>query len=251
MRTITKIFTFILFLGFNFTIHAQSWKPYDDFESGFINTNKWDVFNVDNNGNVKGTVSVVNIGSNKKMRIVHYPVTATSGEYIYIELKQFRSSIQGVRANINVHSCTGNQEARVETNFGYIDKTGSNFNVLVAQSSVRPHQNVIAGISFVDRYASNGDYVTYDRDESWNGIYPKNTITGKNKVVSVRTNKNNGKSIYWYVQNSGQSVRHMSTKVKALPFVLKRNYVSTRRREAVGHSADNCIIDIDNVMVYR
>lgn len=251
MSKINKITACLLLLAFNFTASALSWQPYDDFQTGFINTNKWDVFNVDSSGKIKGTASVVSLGANRKMRIIHYPVTTTSGEYIYIALKQYRNAIQGIRANINVHSCTGNQEARLETNFGYLNKVGSDFNVLTAQTSVRPHQNVIAGISYIDRYKPNGDYVSYTNDESWNGLYDVGAIAGKNKVVSVRVNKETGKSIYWYVQNDGLSVRHMPVKAKSLPFSLKKNFLSTRRREAVGHSAQNCIVDIDDVMVYR
>ena len=248
MSKLTKIIGLTILMGFNICASAQSWQLYDNFNSGVLNTNKWDVFNVDQNAQVQGTVTVVN----NRMRIVHYPVPSPSeDQYIYIGLKQFRSAIKGIRADIKVHSCTGNQEARLETNYGYVDKTGSNFNVLTAQSSVRPHQNVIAGITYIDEYKPNGDYVDYVKDESWNGMYDTGQLADRFKIVSVQVSPNTMKSVYWYVAGANQSVRHMPKKVNALPFALKRNYISTRRREDVGHSADNCTIEIDNVMVLR
>ena len=247
MITLCRLFLITLALTLYSNANAQSWKVYDNFDSGFINSSKWDVYNMDSNGNVKGTVTVVN----KKMRIVHYPLTATSGSSFYIELKQFKNTIQGIQADIKVHSCTGKQEARLETIFGYTSRIGTDYNVVTAQTSVRPHQNVIAGVSFIDRYKSNGDYVSYTKDDSWNGLYDFPPITNKTKRVYVRVNKGNKKTMYWYVAGANQSVRHLPKAVKALPSSLQDHYISSRRREDIGDSMQNCIIDIDNVKVYR
>ncbi len=186
------------------------------------------------------------------MRIQHFaPSLMNEGKNIYVELKQFRLKVLGIRADIKVHSCTGKPEGRIETNFGFKNRIGTDYNVITAQHSVRPHQDVIAGLTFIDRYKANGDHVSYTADESWNGKYDVGQLANKSKRISVKVNRQNKKTVYWWVNGANQSVRHLPKAVGNLPLSLRRNYISTKRREDIGDSMETCIIDVDNVYVYR
>lgn len=252
MKKIVSVFVLATTFFISTQSGAASWILYDDFNSGVLDVNKWEVQGLTSNGPLEGEIAVVN----NKLRITHYPPAIgadASGQIIGLLMKQYRASISGVRADVKVHSCDGEQQARVQTVVGYTEQPQPDqYNLMVAQSSIRPDQNTIAGLSFIDTWARNGAYIDFVSDVFWGGFYGIDQIADKTKRISVRVNKENMRSMYWYVAGEGQSVKHLPDPVTSVvPFKLRRHVISTRRRDNDGMSSQNCIVDYDNVMVFR
>ncbi len=88
--------------------HSASWQLYDDFNSGSLDSAKW------NNGS---TVSAVTV-ENGKLKIDHN--AGNPGKSGYITLLENPENIYGLKASVTISSCTGDVRARIAANPGEI-----------------------------------------------------------------------------------------------------------------------------------
>jgi len=104
------------------SIHAQTyvWKKYDDFNSGVINTNKWDI------DDSSATITI----DNGRVKFVHNAGFANDSAFLTI--KKGVTNIWGIKATIQFESCTApapdytDVRARVGANIGEEAETLTN-----------------------------------------------------------------------------------------------------------------------------
>jgi hypothetical protein len=112
MKKISLMFNlfFIITLVFSVKVYAD-WELYDDFNTGStIDTEKWGV------DDSSGTITI----ENQRAKFVH--AINHPNDSLYLNFHQNPETIAGIRATVNVASCTGDVRARV---VGYAGKVGS------------------------------------------------------------------------------------------------------------------------------
>jgi len=103
------IFTCIAVLLFGFTAYAQeNWQLYDDFNSGQIDLQKWEI------DDSSATITV----ENGRAKFVHEEGHVLDGSYLLIT--QGLKTLKGIKATITVESCTGDVRARLASFTGKI-----------------------------------------------------------------------------------------------------------------------------------
>ena len=106
---ISIVFTCIALLLFGFTAYAQTnWQLYDDFNSGQIDSSKWDI------DDSSATITVEN-GRAKFMHKSGFPNDSS-----YLFLIKNPKTIAGIKATITVESCSGDVRARMASFVGKI-----------------------------------------------------------------------------------------------------------------------------------
>jgi hypothetical protein len=107
------VFACIAVLLFGFTAYAQeNWQLYDDFNSGQIDPQKWEI------DDSSATITV----DNGRAKFVHQEGYVRDGSYLYIT--QGLKTIKGIKATITVESCSGDARANMTS---FIGKIGNDY----------------------------------------------------------------------------------------------------------------------------
>lgn len=107
------VFTCIAVLLFGFTAYAQeNWQLYDDFNSGQIDLQKWEI------DDSSATITV----ENGRAKFVHEEGHVRDGSYLIPT--QGLKTLKGIKATITVESCTGDVRARLS---GFTGKIGDDY----------------------------------------------------------------------------------------------------------------------------
>jgi len=121
------VFISIAVLLFGFTAHAQTnWQLYDDFNSGSIDTKKWEI------DTTNGSITV----DNGRAKIVHQ--AGQAGNYSGLYILKNPKTIIGLKATITVESWTGDVRARITT---FIGKIGDDY--VYTSHEIRPDPGYI------------------------------------------------------------------------------------------------------------
>jgi hypothetical protein len=91
-----------------------TWELYDDFESGVIDLDRWDI-------DIDDSSATITIESGRA-KFVHNPGFAES--YSWLKFKKGVKKIRGIRATVEVESCTGDVRGRIA---GWIGMVGDDY----------------------------------------------------------------------------------------------------------------------------
>jgi len=158
--TLTLLYILIMTALTDSAVHA-GWVLYDDFNSGVINSSKWDI----DNSSADITVQ------NGKVKFVHKQGFPNDSSKLIFKTSQ---PILGIRANVYVVSASGDLKARIGS---YIGKTENNEDVWQQISVRQEHTNICGAVSVEN--ASGWLY-----DIFYTGFYyPNRTIFPENPIL--------------------------------------------------------------------
>ena len=128
------VFTCIAVLLFGFTAYAQeNWQLYDDFNSGQIDSKKWEI------DDSSATITV----ENGRAKFVHKEGYANDSSWLLVT--QNLKTLKGIKATITVESCSGDVQARLAS---FIAKIGDDY--VFTTHRIRADQDYIsANLSIV------------------------------------------------------------------------------------------------------
>ena len=82
---------------------SLEWRKYDNFNSGVIDPDRWDV------DDSSADISIVD----GRARFEHLAGEVYADDSSWLKIKKGRKKIKGIRATVTVESCTGNVQARI------------------------------------------------------------------------------------------------------------------------------------------
>ena len=122
------VFTGIAVLLFGFTAYAkENWQLYDDFNSGQIDPQKWEI------DDSSATITV----ENGRAKFVHIEGHANDSSWLL--LTQSLKALKGIKATITVESCSGDVRARLAS---FIGKIGDDY--VFTQHEIRADRDYIS-----------------------------------------------------------------------------------------------------------
>lgn len=224
MNKYLVMFLILLISGGFCTANAE-WRLYDDFESGSIDTQKWDV------DDSSATISI----ENGEARFDHK--AGYREDSSWLKILDNPQTIAGVRASIRVESCTGDVRGRIGGDVGSIQD-----NIVFAILQARPERGILGG--WVDELSPAQNYA-YVRslggaDFYYNWDKPLN-ILGNDYVLEMMFSNEN----ITFKTDNGEGVLTYAEALDPLanPFLA----IGTRSNTGEGF----CTVYFDDVYVYR
>ena len=221
-RKIVLLSVMILTLGSPMLSFAAGWELYDDFNSGTLDTQKW---------NNKSTVSTITI-ENQRVKIIHN--AGFPNESGYLNMTQSPGSILGVRAAITIASCTGDVRTRIA---GHSADIGEDH--VWSSLQFQPGSNRIYSASGLEGPAPDYAWIY---DTHYGEFKNPLNLLGKTYTASMFF-ANDG--ISYKVQGLGEIVYKYGSAVS--PVTDPWSAIGTRSTNGDGP----CTIYVDNVYVYR
>jgi hypothetical protein len=223
------------------------WKKYDDFSSGVIDLNKWEV------DNTSATISI----ENGKAKFVHTP--GLPGNNSWLKIKKDITNLWGIKATVQFESCTApapdytDVKARVGAMIGMeaLDPA----NRLWASLGIEPYyQNDPSPrlYGFVDVFhlvPSPGSLITY----LFESYFPRETGAVPGDVIGIPltiTQQWTAKSVKFIVKDKGKTTYNYDKTYKVKPITDP-----TRILVGIGTESDSgfgtCTVTFDDVYVLR
>ena len=136
------VFTCIAVLLFGFTAYAQeNWQLYDDFNSGQIDPQKWEI------DDSSATITV----ENGRAKFVHKEEFANDSSWLLVT--QNSKTLKGIKATITVESCSGDVRARLAS---FIGKIGDDY--VYTAHRIRADQDYISASLLILGPAPDHEY---------------------------------------------------------------------------------------------
>lgn len=156
MRFITFTILIICILSINSKSYAD-WELYDDFESGVINTDKW---------HIDESSADIEI-ENGRVKFTHK--AGFPNDSSWLSIIQDKYGIEGIKATVNVDSCTGDVRGRVGGDFAM----STDIWAFAAINIRAERQRIDSGISvldFSDIFLYDAFYTTFNNPIELNSI---------------------------------------------------------------------------------
>jgi hypothetical protein len=231
------------------SVYAQTyvWKKYDDFNSGVIDLNKWEI------DNTSATISI----ENGKAKFVHTP--GLPGNNSWLKIKKQITNVWGIKATIQFESCTApapdytDVKARVGAMIGMeaLDPA----NRLWASLGIEPYyQNDTSPrlYGFIDVFhliPSPDSLITY----LFETYFPRETGAVPGDVIGIPltiTQQWTAKSVKFIVKDKGKATYNYDKTYKVKPITD-----ADRTLVAIGTESDSglgtCTVYFDDVYVLR
>jgi hypothetical protein len=231
------------------SVYAQTyvWKKYDDFNSGVIDLNKWEI------DNTSATISI----ENGKAKFVHTP--GLPGNNSWLKIKKQITNVWGIKATIQFESCTApapdytDVKARVGAMIGMeaLDPA----NRLWASFGIEPYyQNDTSPrlYGFIDVFhliPSPDSLITY----LFETYFPRESGAVPGDVIGIPltiTQQWTAKSVKFIVKDKGKATYNYDKTYKVKPITD-----ADRTLVAIGTESDSglgtCTVYFDNVYVLR
>jgi hypothetical protein len=231
------------------SVSAQTyvWKKYDDFNSGVIDTNKWDI------DNSSAAISI----ENGKAKFVHNP--GFPGDSAWLKIKKKQTNVRGIKATIQFESCTfadpANRDvrARVGANIGAEATTPTNR--VFSSLGLEPYYN--NGDSprlygFINVWDTNvsPDVIIADR---FYGYFPREAGEVAADVIGIPftiTEQWTAKSVKFMIASEGTATYNFDKTYKIKPYTDP-----TKALVGIGtvsnSGAGTCTVYFDDVWVLR
>ena len=180
---------FILFTAIIFAFSTSAlagWELYDDFSSGAIDTQRW---NVDD---TSATISV----ENERAKFIHQGGITDDSNYLLF--KQTPSNILGIKADVLIESCTGDVRARIGGTSGSVGE-----NHVWSALQVQPSKERIYTSSSLEgpppdyTWVEDLHYAQYERPITVTGVSFNLTMVLSNDKISYEVD-GRGKIVYKY-----------------------------------------------------
>jgi hypothetical protein len=241
----------LVFLGVMIvnSVYAQTyvWKKYDDFNSGLIDTNKWDI------DNSSATISI----ENGKAKFVHNP--GFPGNNAWLKIKKEITNVWGIKATTQFESCTApapdytDVRARVGAIIGMEEVTPTNR--IWASLGIEPYydNNTYPRLyGFIDVFhliPSPDNLIAY----LFEGYFPRETGEVPDDVIGIPltiTEQWTARSVKFTVTNKGKITYNYDKTYKVKPITD-----AARTLVGIGTESDSglgtCTVYFDDVYVLR
>jgi hypothetical protein len=217
----SMLFTCIVILLFCFTGYAQTdWQLYDDFNSGQIDPNKWEI------DDSCATITV----ENGQAKFVHQEGHANDSSYLLIT--QMLRTLKGVKATITIESCSGDVRARIAS---FIGKIGVDY--VYTAHEIRADRDYIS--SSLPILGPAPEY-KYKKDFYWGHFKRPNVYTGSSFTMSMVLSRN--QAIYG-VEGQGELEFSFPNTLSVTDNFFKG--IGTRSPSGVG----TCIVYFDDIYI--
>jgi hypothetical protein len=222
MKRLT-VFCFILAFLFGLATDGYAgWQLYDDFNSGSIDSKKWEV------DDSSATITV----ENGRAKFVHQSGHARDNSWL--EMIQNEKTIKGIKATITVESCSG--DVRVRT-AGFIGKIEDDI-IFTANEIRADRQHISYYLSVIDP-AQN---YSWKADLFWGHFkYPLNILTIPYTLSMILSSD---KAIF-AVDGQGETELVFPSKLSPTDELFRA--IGTRSNSGTG----TCTAYFDDVFVYR
>ena len=231
------------------SVSAQTyvWKKYDDFNSGVIDPQKWDI------DSSSATISI----ENGKAKFVHNP--GFPGDNAWLEINKGITNVWGIKATIQFESCTAPAP-------DYTD-VRARFGAIIGMEAANPTNRIWASLGIEPYYQNN----TYPRlygfidvfhlipspDELitylFDSYFPRETGEVPNDVIGIPltiTEQWTAKSVKFTVTNKGKITYNYDKTYKVKPIT-----VAAQAFVGIGTLSDSglgtCTVYFDDVYVLR
>lgn len=213
-------FILALILGTKGTCYA-SWQLYDDFNSGQLDPQKWEIDNSSASISVEGG----------RVKFVHREGNPNDSSYITLILSP--ELVRGIKATITVTSCSGDVRARIAS---FIGKIGEEY--VWSETALRPDRTYIS--TALPVLGPAPDY-EYSRDMFW----------GRFKAPSVIQNTPYTMSMILSIEKAHIRVEGQGEVEYTFPQILSPSDdpfkgIGTRSTSGIG----SCTVYVDDVYIY-
>lgn len=250
MKTRWGLFV-LIFLGVLIanSVYAQTyvWKPYDNFNSGVIDPNKWDI------DDSSATITI----ENGMAKFVHNP--GFDGDSAWLKIKKKITNVWGIKAKIEFESCDfANPDER-----DVRARVGANVGVEAATLTNRVWSSL-----GLEPYYNNGDsprlygYINvWDTTQSpevlvtdiFSGTFPRENGEAPGDVIGIPfiiIEEWTAKSVKFTVVNEGKATYNYASTYKVIPIKdPTKAFVGIGTLSASG--AGTCTVYFDDVWVLR
>jgi len=231
------------------SVSAQTyvWKKYDDFNSGAIDTNKWDT---------DASSAVISI-ENGKAKFVHRPGFA--GDNAFLTIKKGVTNVWGIKATIQFESCTApapnytDVRARVAANIGVEAVTPTNR--IWASLGIEPYYanntypRIYGFINVWDTTPSPDELIT----DLFYAYFPREIGEVPDDVIGIPftiTEEWTAKSVKFTVANKGKTTYNYDKTYKVQPITD-----ATKAYVGIGTASNSglgtCTVTFDDVYVLK
>ena len=223
MMRIWMIFIYVAAILMGTTIYAgAAWQLYDDFNSGSIDTQKWEI------DDSSATITV----ENGRAKFVHQSEHA--GDSSYLLLIENPKTITGIKATLTVESCSGDVRARMAS---FIGKIGADY--IYSAHEIRADRNYIT--SSLPLLGPAPDY-QYKYDYFWGNFKNPLNYIGLPFTMSMVLHRDHAE---YGVE--GQGAIELSFPVTLAPTDDHFKGIGTRSNSGVG----TCTVYFDDVYIDR
>ena len=219
----SMVFTCIAMLLFAIPVCAQTdWQLYDDFSSGQIDPNKWEI------DDSSATITV----ENGRAKFVHQQGHANDSSYLLIT--QMLRTLKGVKATIAIESCSGDVRARMSS---FIGKIGDDY--VFTSHEIRADRDYIsASLSIL---GPEPDY-EYKKDFYWGHFKRPNVYIGSPFTMSMILSR---KQATYGVEGQGELEFAFPNTLSLTDDFFKA--IGTRSASGVG----TCTVYFDDIYILR
>ena len=231
------------------SVYAQTyaWKKYDDFNSGVIDPNKWDI------DNSSATISI----ENGRAKFVHNP--GLPGDNAFLTIKKGVTNVWGIKATIQFESCTAPAPDYTDVRA----RVGANIGV----DAVTPTNRIWASLGIEPYYANKTYPRLYGFIDVWDTIpspdeliadlfyayFPREIGEVPDDVIGIPftiTEEWTAKSVKFTVANKGKTTYNYDKTYKVQAITD-----ADRTLVAIGTESDSglgtCTVYFDDVYVLR
>lgn len=217
------IFVFLILINLRPSYGIAGWELYDNFDQPNIDTQKWDIRD-------DSSASIISI-ENGRAKFYYRPGHPSGSSYL--AFYNTGENIKGIRATVEIASCTGDVTGRVS---GYVGKYEENH--LLSTIQMIPQNDTIFAAVGLQGPAPSYQFF-YDL---YYGQFPNRIpILGKKIVVSTRYESD---KLYYNIEGIGD-----------LEFKLSRKASPTEVFFRIGAVSDKgegpCTLYFDDIYVYR
>lgn len=217
------VFKCIALLLFVIPAYAQTdWQLYDDFNSGQIDPNKWEI------DDSSATITV----ENGRAKFVHKEGHVNDSSYLFIT--QMLRTLKGVKATIEIESCSGDVRARMAS---FVGKIGADY--IYTAHEIRADRDYIS--SSLAILGPAPDYA-YKRDFFWGHFNRPNVYIGIPFTMSMILSR---KQATYGVEGQGELEFAFPNTISLTDDFFKG--IGTRSVSGVG----TCTVYFDDIYILR
>jgi hypothetical protein len=219
-RQLLTSFVILLVLATSTASYAD-WELYDDFSSGSIDAQRWQIDDSSASISIEGG----------RAKFVHQPGHANDSSWLF--LIQNPENITGMKATVTVQSCTGDVRARMTVYAGRIGENHIYSSIQFRSDDKRIY--TIAGLE-----GPPPDY-TYVYDMAYNHFYQPTDIIGHSFIITMMFY---GDRIEYEVDGLGKIIYRYEEEVSSASDFFRR--IGTRSTQGQGP----CTVYFDDVFVF-
>jgi hypothetical protein len=219
----SMVFSCIAMLLFIIPGYAQTdWQLYDDFSSGQIDPKKWEI------DDSSATITV----ENGRAKFMHQEGHANDSSYLL--MTQMLRTLKGVKATIEIESCSGDVRARMTS---FIGKMGDDY--VYTAHEIRADRDYIS--SSLSILGPEPDY-QYKKDFYWGHFKRPNVYIGSPFTLSIILSR---KQATYAVEGQGELEFTFPNTISPTDDFFKG--IGTRSPSGDG----TCIVYFDDIYILR